>query len=217
MRSIPRTPFRPRPQTGTLAETRERPGWFEGALVASSGTIRHEPSGAGMIAVRPETPGDVSAVRRINELAFGQPAEADLVDRLRRACGEALSLVADQGGVVGHILFTPVVVDGAARRIVGMGLAPMAVLPERQRHGVGSALVRHGLERLRERGCPLVVVVGHPEYYPRFGFEPASRHGLRSQWEGIPDEAFMALILDRDAMTGVTGVARYRPEFDEVA
>ena len=170
-----------------------------------------------MITIRPESPEDASAVRRLNELAFGQPAEADLVEKLRAACGDALSLVAVADDVVGHILFTPVVVESASRRLVGMGLAPMAVLPDRQRQGIGSQLVRRGVDILRERGCPFVVVVGHPEYYPRFGFEPASAHALVSQWDGIPDAAFMVLILDDHAMAGVGGVARYRGEFDEVA
>ncbi len=97
-----------------------------------------------------------------------------------------------------------------------MGLAPMAVLPDRQRQGIGSDLVRGGLNILRERNCPFVVVVGHPEYYPRFGFEPASTHGLASQWEGMPDAAFIVLVLDVDAMAGLSGVAKYREEFDEV-
>jgi putative acetyltransferase len=164
-----------------------------------------------------ERPEDASAVRRVNELAFGQPAEADLVDKLRAACGDALSLVAVADVVVGHILFTPVIVERASRRVVGMGLAPMAVLPDRQRQGIGSRLVRRGLDILRERGCPFVVVVGHPDYYPRFGFERASARALVSQWEGMPDDAFMVLILDEHAMAGVSGVARYRAEFDEVA
>jgi putative acetyltransferase len=115
--------------------------------------------------------------------------------------------------VVGHILFTPVVVESGARSVLGMGLAPMAVLPDRQRQGIGSELVRRGLDILRERRCPFVVVVGHPEYYPRFGFERASAHNLTSQWEGMPDAAFMVLVLDAGAMTGVSGVARYREEF----
>ena len=155
-------------------------------------------------------------MRRLNELAFGQPAEANLVEKLRAAGGDALSLVAEADDVVGHILFTPVVVECASRRVVGMGLAPMAVLPECQRQGIGSQLVRRGLDILRERGCPFVVVVGHPEYYPRFGFEPASAHGLLSQWEGMPDAAFMVLILDGQVMAGVSGVARYKEEFDQV-
>ena len=170
-----------------------------------------------MITIRPERPEDASQVRHVNELAFGQPTEADLVDRLRQACTETLSLVAEDEAVVGHILFTPVVIERPGRQVVGTGLAPMAVLPDRQRRGIGSQLVRRGLDMLRERGCAFVVVVGHPEYYPRFGFEPASTHGLACQWEGVPDPAFMVLVLDAHAMAGVSGVARYREEFNEVA
>ena len=165
--------------------------------------------------IRPERHDDVAAVRRVNEAAFGQRAEADLVDRLREAAVDSVSLVAELDGVVGHLLFSPVVVEGVGRRIVGMGLAPMAVLPDYQRQGIGLQLVTRGLGILEERGCPFVVVVGHPEYYPRFGFEPASRHGLRSQWEGIPDAAFMVLVLDPLAMSGVSGVAAYGPQFTE--
>ena len=146
-----------------------------------------------MITIRPEKPDDASRVRSVNELAFGQPAEADLVERLQQARTASLSLVAEDDGVVGHILFTPVVVESTGRRVVGMGLAPMAVLPDRQRQGIGSQLVRRGLDILRERGCPFVVAVGHSEYYPRFGFEPASMHGLASQWEGVPDAAVHGL------------------------
>jgi predicted N-acetyltransferase YhbS/ubiquinone/menaquinone biosynthesis C-methylase UbiE len=166
--------------------------------------------------VRPETPRDVSAVHRLNEQAFGQPLEANLVEKLRRHCGEAISLVAESGGqVLGHILFTPVVIAHQTGPVVGMGLGPMAVLPERQRQGIGSELVRHGLDILRERGCPFVIVVGHPEYYPRFGFERAVKHGLRCQWESVPDAAFMVLILDAAAMADVSGVVTYRAEFSE--
>ena len=164
--------------------------------------------------IRPERPDDVARVREINTLAFGQPAEAVLVDTLRDNCADALSLVADDSAVVGHILFTPVTIDNTDHLLVGMGLAPMAVHPDRQRAGVGTQLVTRGLEILRERNCPFVVVVGHPEYYPRFGFVPASRRGLASQWEGIPDDAFMVLVLDEAAMSGMSGVARYRSEFD---
>ena len=170
-----------------------------------------------MITIRPETSEDFPHVRRVNELAFGQPSEADLVEALRQAGVESLSLVAEDEAVVGHILFTPVVIESAGRKIIGMGLAPMAVLPDRQREGIGSQLVRRGLQLLRERGCPFVVVVGHPGYYPRFGFEPASKLGLVSQWQGMPDAAFMAVILDANAMAGVTGVARYREEFNAAA
>jgi putative acetyltransferase len=167
--------------------------------------------------IRPERAADTSEVRRVHELAFGQPVEADLVDRLRDACADALSLVAEDHVVVGHILFTPVIVESAGRRVVGMGLAPMAVLPDRQRQGIGSQLVTRGLDILRERGCPFVVVVGHPEYYPRFGFERASTRGLASQWDGMPDAAFMVLVLNARAMADVSGVATYRDEFNEFA
>jgi putative acetyltransferase len=116
--------------------------------------------------------------------------------------------------VVGHILFSPVVIAGEQGVIRGMGLAPMAVLPAYQRQGIGSTLVHHGLTRLRHASCPYVVVLGPPEYYPRFGFEPASPYNVRSQWEGIPDDAFMILVLDKSIVEGVSGIARYRDEFD---
>jgi putative acetyltransferase len=164
--------------------------------------------------VRPELPGDVPSIRQVHELAFGQRLEADLVDRLRRSCPELLSLVAlDDGALTGHILFTPVAVAG----VTGMGLGPMSVLPSRQGRGIGSALVTHGLDLLRDRGCPFVVVVGHPGYYPRFGFERASRLGLRCRWDAVPDEAFMALVFSPPAMAGVSGVVSYREEFDGLA
>jgi putative acetyltransferase len=169
-----------------------------------------------MITIRPEKPEDIPSVRIINERAFGQPAEADIVDRLRQNCPEALSLVAeDEGYIVGHILFTQVMVETDEKSIQGMGLAPMAVLPERQREGIGSIMVENGLKILQDRSCPFVIVLGHAEYYPRFGFKIASKHGLTSQWDGVPDEAFMVLIFDEITLEGVSGIARYRKEFDE--
>ncbi len=167
--------------------------------------------------VREELPEDTDQIRQINLSAFSQPQEADLVDRLRTTCEEYLSFVAVlDGALVGQILFTPsVVVDGEWEVARGMGLAPMAVLPEFQNKKIGSALVTHGLGILRNAGCPFVIVLGHSEYYPRFGFSPASKYGLRSQYEGVPDEAFMALVLRESALEGVNGVAHYRAEFDE--
>jgi putative acetyltransferase len=167
--------------------------------------------------IRPETPEDLGRIRQLNELAFGRPLEANLVDRLRQTCPDSVSLVAEAESVIGHVFFSPVVVESGNRRVVGMGLAPMAVLPARQQQGIGSELVRRGLAILGERGCPFVVVVGHATYYPRFGFEPASRRGLRSQWEEVPDAAFLVLVLDEDAMAGVSGVATYRDDFNEIA
>jgi putative acetyltransferase len=169
-----------------------------------------------MIRVRLERSEDIPQVRTVNLEAFEQPFEADLVDKLRRSCREAIFLVAeDDGDIVGHIAFTQVVIEGQKARIEGMGLAPMAVLPGRQRQGIGSKLVGEGLDILRKRGCPFVIVLGHPQYYPRFGFEPASRYNIKCQWQGIPDEVFMILVLDQSTMQTSSGVAYYRDEFNE--
>lgn len=166
-----------------------------------------------MIEIRKEEPGDIGAVRRLNEAAFEDGPEADLVDKLRGACDHYGSFVAvDQGVVVGHILFTPVTLDDGG--LVGMGLAPMAVLPSRQKQGIGSLLVRYGLEYFRNAGCPFIIVLGHPDYYPRFGFGPASHYKLSSQWEGVPDEAFMVIVFRGDDLPEAGSIARYRGEFD---
>ena len=167
-----------------------------------------------MIEIREEVSSDLDAVRRINEIAFEQGPEAAIVDKLRKSCKNYCSfVVVNQDTVIGHILFTPVTIDGFD--VTGMGLAPMAVLPSYQNQGIGSLLVRHGLQHLQRSSCPFVIVLGHPEYYPRFGFEPASHYKLKSQWEGVPDEAFMVVVFDRDVLPGKGGIARYRAEFDE--
>jgi putative acetyltransferase len=173
-------------------------------------------SGENMIIIREGREKDEEAVRAVNEKTFGQPDEANIVDRLRKNCPGQLSLVAlDDDEVVGLILFSPAKIESNAKTIEGMGLAPMAVLPAWQRQGIGTLLVNRGIEMLRSQGCPFIIVLGHPEYYPRFGFVQASLHGIRSQWDGVPNEAFMILILERAAMKGISGVARYRDEFGE--
>lgn len=165
--------------------------------------------------VRPETAADHAAVHAVNRRAFGQPGEADLVDRLRTAGCATVSLVAvDAGAVVGHILFSPVTVESPRVPPPNwLGLAPMAVVPERQRDGIGSALVRAGLTAARAAGATAVVVLGHPDYYPRFGFVPASRAGLGCVYDA-PDEAFMALELLPGGFAGHRGLVHYAPEFD---
>lgn len=169
-----------------------------------------------VIEVREEEPGDIAAIRAINERAFGQPQEAQVIDRLREVCSGLLSLVAIlEGRIVGHILFSPATIEAGNRNVMGKGLAPMAVLPECQGCGIGSELVKAGIARLRDKRCPFIIVLGHEGYYPRFGFEPASKYGIQSQWQGVPDNAFMILILDEMAMKGISGIARYRSEFDE--
>jgi putative acetyltransferase len=169
-----------------------------------------------MIVVREERPGDIDAIRIINYRSFMQPQEGSIIDKLRVSCNDLLSLVAERGDeLVGHILFSPAVIDAPGVHIRGMGLAPMAVAPEYQRQGVGSSLVKHGLGLLKEQGCPFVIVLGHPEYYPRFGFVRAATYHLKSQWEGVPEEAFMVVVWDDSGMKETGGVARYRDEFDE--
>ena len=166
-----------------------------------------------MVLVRQEELKDVVAVRYVNERAFGQPDEADLVDALRARHKVTLSLVAvkdDQ--VVGHILFSPVTIESDEVAFPVLGLAPMAVLPEYQRQGIGSALVRAGLESCRNEGHECVIVLGHREYYPRFGFVPASRYGIKCEW-GVSDEDFMTIELRDGALRGRAGVARYQAEF----
>lgn len=168
------------------------------------------------LVIRLERSDDVTAVRRVNEQAFDQPGEAVLVDTLRDHGAVTLSLVAERDGdVVGHILFSPAQVVGDHGETDAVALAPMAVLPEYQRTGIGTAMVKRGLELLREGGHGLVIVLGHRAYYPRFGFLPASRWDIRCPFE-VPDEVFMALELYGGAAADGGGVVRYRREFDGV-
>ena len=167
------------------------------------------------VVVRGEQAQDIPSISELNQLAFGQPQEGRIVDVLRNSCRDILSLVAVyQDRVVGHILFSPSSISMKERTITGMGLAPMAVLPEFQKKGIGTTLVRTGIFSLRARACPFIVVIGHPQYYPRFGFEKASTYHIESEW-AVPDEACMIMILDDIAMKGVQGTVCYRPEFAE--
>lgn len=166
------------------------------------------------LAIRHETPADIAAIRAVNEAAFETGAEAALVDMLRENGKFTLSLVADiEGEIVGHILLTDIEMAPGVVEARMLGLAPMAVLPGRQGRGIGSALVRRGLEDCRELGSRGIVVLGHPAFYRRFGFAPASRHDITCIYDA-PDEAFMALALgDADLPKGR---ALYQPEFATV-
>jgi len=169
-----------------------------------------------MMTVRTESTKDDESVRRVNELAFEQPNEADLVDALRANARPFISLVAvvDEQ-VVGHIFFSPVSIESENGVFTAMGLAPMAVLPEYQNQGIGSRLVREGLKECQRLGHHIVVVLGHANYYPRFGFTPASLKGLRSEYD-VPDEAFMVTELVPGALEGRRGLVKYHPEFGKV-
>ncbi len=169
-----------------------------------------------MPAIRQETPNDVSAIHDLHVAAFAQSTEADIVDALRGAGALRYSLVAVEGDdIVGHIAISPVTITEDSKVVDALGLGPMAVRPSRQRQGIGTRLVNFWLEQLAEDKDNLVVVVGHPEYYPRFGFRRAGPCGIR--WEhDVPDEAFMVLELRRGSLDQISGVVRFHPVFDEV-
>ncbi|MEW6505119.1 MAG: N-acetyltransferase [Chloroflexota bacterium] len=168
------------------------------------------------LTIRPETPADIPAIHLVNQLAFGRDNEARLVEDLRLYEAFILSLVAQWNDeIVGHILFTPVSVTDGAQPWTAAALGPMAVLPAFQKQGVGSALIRHALDLLKSAGHEIVFVVGHPQYYPRFGFKPARLYGI--QWEvEVPEEVFMVLELHENALAGKRGIVQYHPLFNGV-
>lgn len=162
--------------------------------------------------IRIEKKSDLRFIREVNEAAFETPAEANLVDALREQAQPVISLLAEDGGeIVGHILFSPVMLAGHPELDI-MGLAPMAVSPERQRQGIGSALVRAGLDECRNLGSGAVVVLGHSEYYPRFGFKPASTFGIACEYD-VPAEVFMAMELRPGYLEGASGTIEYHAAF----
>ncbi|NMG77013.1 GNAT family N-acetyltransferase [Aromatoleum diolicum] len=163
------------------------------------------------LSIRVEIPGNIPAVREVNERAFGRETEAALVDTLRANGKFALSLVAALNEqIVGHILFTDLL--GSAQRLAA--LAPMAVLPDHQRAGIGSALIRTGFEYLREQGYDAVVVLGHKDYYPRFGFVPGANFGITTPFDVPPEYLLVAQLSVRPV---APGKMLYQPEFEAVA
>lgn len=163
------------------------------------------------VAVREETPADLESIREINRQAFGREDEARLVDVLRDGGYVRLSLVAEEGGrIVGHILFSDLPIVTQATTLHALALAPLAVLPERQRQGIGSRLVREGLRTCAEAGHRVVIVLGHADYYPRFGFSAQLAEQLKAPFAG---PSFMALELVPEALAGVVGEVRYPPSF----
>jgi putative acetyltransferase len=166
------------------------------------------------IEIREERPDDVAVVRDLYRCAFRQDQESNIVDALRVNGAALLCLVATlKNQVVGHIMYSPTSVGG---NVMGAALGPMAVLPEFQRQGIGSKLIEVGNRKLKDAGCPFIIVVGHADYYPRFGFRPAGEHGITCEWD-VPDDVFMLLVLDEAKMKGVSGLAKYRHEFSSVS
>lgn len=170
-----------------------------------------------MIVVKPEQSTDASAIFQIHQQAFGRLAEAELVAALCQQVPAAISLVAWQNNqAVGHILFTPVTLEPTLPAVKAMGLAPLAVLPARQRQGIGSQLIVAGLAACRVQGYNAVIVIGHPAYYPRFGFVPAGEKGWRCEFP-VPPEAFMVCELGSQPLDAITAMVRYHPAFARVA
>jgi putative acetyltransferase len=163
--------------------------------------------------IRAERPSDRDAIRTVTEAAFGREQEARIVDAIRASENfvPELSLVAERDGrVVGHVLLSYVGIDGDARQVLELG--PLSVAPEHQGHGIGAALTREALRLADDRGEPLVLVLGHPGYYPRFGFRRAHELGITPPGEGIPAEAFMAIPL-RSYDPTLRGRAVFPPAF----
>ncbi len=170
----------------------------------------------GTLFVRPESPADHAAIAEVNRLAFGQEEEAALVTALRDADYVTFSLVAEMNQrLVGHILFGPLAIVTPQGDIPALSLAPMAVLPGHQRQGVGSQLVAEGLNRCRDAGHRIVIVLGHPDYYPRFGFSAKLAESLQSPFSG--SDAWMAVELVPGALRGLAGAVKYPPPFGIVS
>jgi len=169
--------------------------------------------------IRLELPDDIAGIRRVHEAAFPTAGEARLVDLLRERGLAVVSLVAEAAGeIVGHVLFSPVRVEGPQANMAGdapgLGLAPLAVLTNWQSRGIGGRLIRAGLAACRELSAPFVVVLGEPEYYGRFGFVRASPFGLGNEYGA--DAEFMVLELRPGGLPTGGGLVRYCDEFNQV-
>ena len=168
--------------------------------------------------IRAETPEDIPAIFEVNLQAFGQDGEARLVSALRDDgdFNPELSLVAVCGDrIIGHILFPPITIVSDLTETAALALAPLAVHQDFQCMGIGAALIEEGLRECRRLGHRIVVVVGHPGYYPRFGFTTARALGIQAPFP-CPDKAFMALSLTTGALDGICGMVRYPLAFDTV-
>ena len=165
--------------------------------------------------IRLEQDSDIHAIHKLNASVFDTSAEAELVDKLRDSADPILSLVAEeQQNIIGHIMFSPATLISHAELHI-MALAPMAVDKSLQSTGIGSALVELGLSHCKEIGCGAVVVLGHPDYYPRFGFQASINFNLSSEYD-VPEDTFMVMELSHNYLQGKSGIIKYHHTFDEV-
>ena len=160
--------------------------------------------------IRERTSADDEAIKRLNDAAFRGTYESKLIEEVRAAGLAAIELVADEQVVIGHILFSVLDVTVAGEPVRALALAPMSVQPERQRSGIGSALVRAGLEQARAQGWQAVIVLGHRDYYPRFAFAAALAQPLEAPFSG---PSFMALELQQGVLQGSDGRVVYPKAF----
>lgn len=166
--------------------------------------------------IREEQLSDIEKIYQVNTEAFETKAEADLVNALRNSGCNYISLVAEiESKIVGHILFTPVELTENKNNLKIMGLAPMAVVSQFQKNGIGSKLVNAGLEICKSQGYEAVVVLGHPAYYPKFGFVPSVNYSIKSEYD-VPAGVFMVLELAPEALKGHKGIIKYHEEFNNV-
>ncbi|AKG21704.1 GNAT family N-acetyltransferase [Calothrix sp. 336/3] len=167
---------------------------------------------------RPETPADITPISQVITAAFSQPEEALLVEKIRQSENfiPELSIVAVENQVIlGHILFSRIFLDTDQTTLSVLALAPLAVTPKKQRQGIGSQLVEIGLSKCRELNHTIVLVLGNPGFYHRFGFQTASKFNLQPSLP-FPDEPFMVIELVDDALKSVNGIVRYPGYFGEV-
>ena len=170
------------------------------------------------IKIEAETEEDYEQITTLHTLAFNRDGEAKLVEKLRRTpiYIRELSLVARyRNTVIGHILFYPIRIKSHRKKCVSLALAPISVIPRFQNRKIGTRLIREGLQKARKLGFKSVIVIGHLEYYPRFGFEKASKYGISASFD-VPDNAFFAIELEKDALKDCSGTAEYPDEYNGV-
>lgn len=171
-----------------------------------------------MLSFAQETEEDIAAIRELVTVAFDRKSEAELIEAIRNSPNfiPQLSIVAKENGhVVGHILFSPIVIEAQTKTFPALALAPLAVTPIRQRQGIGSQLVKVGLSKCRELNHCIIVVLGDPQYYQRFGFQTASKFAIQAPFS-VSDEVFMVREIQPSALRDIKGIVRYPQYFEEV-